>query len=79
MTDLDRAPATLLFPLIYCLLLEETEEAVERREELDAVLASYAVAGDGKPSRETWGKLPSHQRAMKRAAAAGGTEAKAGG
>lgn len=52
-------------------MLEETERKVERREELDDLLASYSSGSGGKPDRATWGKLPSHQRAMRGAIEAG--------
>lgn len=46
-------------------MLEETKESHEHREKLDATLDSQSPAG--KPDRETWGKLPAHQRAMRAA------------
>jgi hypothetical protein len=64
-------PATLLFDLIYCLMLEETEKRVERRTEVDDLLASYGSSSGGKPDRATWGKLAHHQRAMQGAIEAG--------
>jgi len=48
--------------VLYCLVLEDDKEAAERRQELDGRLAGMA-----KPQRETWGKLP-HQQAAMRAA-----------
>jgi hypothetical protein len=77
--DLESAPATLVFDLIYCLLLDETKERNERREEFDAQLASYVQpieVGDRSHRDQlaaTWGKLPAHQRAMRRAIDAGGS------
>lgn len=60
--DLLGLPASLAFDVLYCLALEEDKEKVERRQDLDAKLDSV---GAGAPDRETWGKLPSHQRQMK--------------
>ena len=57
-------PATALWDLIYCLVLEDTKEARDHREKIDALLDSQSV---GRPDRATWGKLPAHQRAMKNA------------
>lgn len=70
-TDWLSAPATLLFDLIYCLLLEETDRRVERREDVDEQLASFGSSSGGKPDRATWGRLPQHQRAMRSAIEAG--------
>lgn len=55
--------------MIYCLLVEDTKEAKEHREKLDALLDSHS---GGKPDRATWGRLPHHQRAMRAAEAAAG-------
>jgi len=44
--------------------LEDDKDQVKRRDELDAKLDSRSA---GKPNRETWGKLPAHQRAMRNA------------
>lgn len=74
----EELPATLAFDLLYCLLLEETKEGVERRQELDEHLSTYSV-GAGPIDRATWGKLPAHQRAMRRAITAGGAESNVGG
>lgn len=52
--------------MLYCLALEQTEELVKARETLEERL-SMAVT----PARETWGLLPSHQRAMAKAAGQG--------
>jgi len=62
--------------LVYCLVLDETKERVERREELDEVLGS-AVTG-GRPDRSSWGLRPEHQRRMRSAIDAGGAAARAG-
>jgi hypothetical protein len=82
--DLDAAPATLVFDLLYCLLLDETQDNADRREELDTQLASFVLpvqVGD-RDGREqlaaTWGRTPAQQRAMRRAIAAGGGDSKAG-
>ncbi len=72
-------PATLVFDLIYCLLLEETEEVVDRRGQLDEQLASFrmptaagpADRSDREQRAATWGLTPAQQRAMRRAAEAG--------
>lgn len=64
MLDLTALPATVLFDLVYCLVLEDDKEARERREKLDDTLASQSA---GRPDRATWGKLPAHQRAMRNA------------
>lgn len=63
--DLDRLPATLLLDLIYCLVLEDSKEEQEKRDKLDATLDARSYGG--RPNRETWGKLPAHQRAMRAA------------
>jgi hypothetical protein len=68
-------PATPWFDLLYCLVLDETTDRVERRQDLDDVLAS-AVA-DGKPDRSSWGLRPEHQRRMRSAIEAGGAGARA--
>jgi hypothetical protein len=76
-------PATLAFDLIYCLVLEETQETADRRTELDAQLASYVTQIDvgDRSDRDrlaaTWGKLPAQQRAMRRAVEVGGTKSRA--
>ena len=80
-------PATLALDLLYCLLLEETEETVERRGQLDEQLASFAFPTTAGPAdrsdRErraaTWGQTPAQQRAMRRAIDAGGPASRAGG
>jgi hypothetical protein len=76
-------PATLAFDLIYCLLLEESQDTLDRRTELDAQLASFVTqieVGD-RSDRDrlaaTWGKLPAQQRAMRQAITAGGGESRA--
>jgi hypothetical protein len=76
-------PATLAFDLIYCLLLEESQDTLDRRTELDAQLASFVSpieVGD-RSDRDrlaaTWGKLPAQQRAMRQAITAGGGESRA--
>ncbi len=51
--------------MLYCLVLEDSKEDADRRAELDAKLE-----GMGRPQRETWGKLPHQQAAMRRAEAA---------
>jgi hypothetical protein len=65
--------------------LEETQDTLDRRTELDTQLASYVTqieVGD-RSDRDrlaaTWGKLPAHQRAMRRAITAGGNESRADG
>jgi hypothetical protein len=45
-------------------VVEDTKEARDHREKVDAALDSQST---GKPDRATWGKLPAHQRAMKNA------------
>jgi hypothetical protein len=80
-------PATLVLDLLYCLLLEEDEDNVDRRGQLDEQLASFAfptVAGradrsDRAERAATWGKTAAQQRAMRRAIEAGGPQARAGG
>ena len=80
-------PATLTFHLIYCLLLDEDEDTVERRGQLDELLASYrlperlgrADRSDRDARAATWGKTPAQQRAMRRAIEAGGQAAKVKG
>jgi hypothetical protein len=57
-----RQPATVLFDVLYCLALEDSKEHADRRAELDGRLASTE-----KPHRETWGRLPHQQEAMRRA------------
>lgn len=80
---IEELPATLAFELIYCLLLEETQEGVDRRSELDAQLASYVLPidvgdrSDRDRLAETWGKLPAQQRAMRAAIEAGGKGSRA--
>jgi hypothetical protein len=70
-------PATLAFDLIYCLLLEESQDTLDRRNELDTQLASYVTPievgerSDRDRLAATWGKSPAQQRAMRRAIAAG--------
>jgi hypothetical protein len=54
-----------MFDVIYCLLLKEDKDRAERREEFDAKLSS--MTSGGVPDRATWGKLPAHQAAMRRA------------
>jgi hypothetical protein len=51
--------------VIYCLVLEDDKDRADRRLELDAKLAAQE-----KPRRETWGRMPHQQAAMKRAAEA---------
>jgi hypothetical protein len=63
-----------MLDVIYSLVLEDTKEAVEARQRLDAHLLSKVVSNthDGKPDRATWGKLPHQQAAMKAAQTAAG-------
>jgi hypothetical protein len=81
----EELPATLAFDLIYCLLLEESQDTLDRRTELDAQLASFVTAievgdrSDRDRLAATWGKLPAHQRAMRAAQVAGGSESRADG
>lgn len=84
-------PARLLFDLLYCLVLDETRERVDRRQELDAQLAQAVPAVGGRgiaPSLDrsdrdrraaSWGKTPAQQRAMRSAMNAGGTQANVAG
>ena len=67
--DLSALPATALWDVIYCLVLEDSKEAKEQREKLDGILDRDS---GGKPDRATWGKLPHQQRAMRAADAAAG-------
>jgi hypothetical protein len=73
-----------VFDLLYCLLLDETQDNVDRREELDAHLASYVspievgTRDDRDRLAATWGRTPAQQRAMRRAIAAGGGDSRAG-
>lgn len=67
--DLADLPAPVLFDSIYVLVLEDTKEAKEQREKLDGLLDRQAV---GTPDRDTWGRLPHQQRAMKAASTAAG-------
>jgi hypothetical protein len=62
-------------------VLEETQEQIERREELDGQLARFvgSTVRGGRPDRATWGRTPAQQRAMRAAIAAGGGDAKARG
>jgi hypothetical protein len=72
-------PATLVFHLIYCLLLNEDEDTVDRRRELDEQLASFRMPTAAGPAdrsdrderARTWGRTPAQQRAMRRAQEAG--------
>jgi hypothetical protein len=74
--------------LLYCLLLREDEDLVARRGELDEQLASFAFPSvtpgrtvdrsDRARRAATWGKLPAHQRAMRRAQEAGGQSSRVG-
>jgi hypothetical protein len=48
--------------VLYCLVLEDSKEDADRRLELDGKLGNM-----GRPRRETWGKLPHQQAAMRRA------------
>jgi hypothetical protein len=65
-------------------MLDETKEGVERRQDFDAQIASYVMpidAGDRSQRDQlaaTWGRLPAHQRAMRRAIDAGGPDNRAG-
>jgi hypothetical protein len=65
--------------------LEESKEGIDRRHELDAQLASYVMpiqAGDRSHRDQlaaTWGKLPAHQRGMRAAIEAGGSDSHAKG
>jgi hypothetical protein len=65
--NLAELPAPLMFDVIYTLALEDTKEAKEAREKLDALLDRQS---GGKPDRATWGRLPHQQRAMRAAATA---------
>jgi predicted outer membrane lipoprotein len=75
--DFDRLPAETAFALIYALVLEESEDTRDRREELDAQLASYVTPievgerSDRDRLAATWGRSPAQQRAMRRAITAG--------
>lgn len=62
MIDPLRLPASLLFDLIYCLVIEDSKEDADRRRELEARLESLS-----RPARETWGKTPAQQAAMRAA------------
>lgn len=85
--SLDDVPARLLFDLFYCLVLDETRERVDRREELDAQLASSGAGitrplptrADRAQRAASWGKTPAHQRAMRNAINAGGSAANVAG
>jgi hypothetical protein len=80
-------PATLVLDLLYCLLLEETEENVERRQQLDEQLASFRLPTAAGPAdrsdrderARSWGRTAAQQRGMRRAIEAGGPSARAGG
>lgn len=48
--------------MLYCLVLEDDKDRADRRAELDGKLAAQE-----KPRRETWGRLPHQQAAMRRA------------
>lgn len=75
-----RVPARLAFHLFYCLVLDETREAVDRRQELDSQLTSSGIGIAGrKPDRATWGTTPAQQRAMRNAMNAGGAQANVAG
>lgn len=63
--DLLALPATLMIDVVYCLLLEERKERAEHRAELDRKLDSMEKGLGGKPDRDTWGKLPHQQAAMR--------------
>lgn len=67
--DLLALPATRMLDVIYCLALEDSKEAAERRQALDAALDN-AANRSGKPDRATWGRLPAQQRAMRAASVA---------
>lgn len=54
------SPAQFL-DVIYALILEDSKETKEAREKLDALLDRQSA---GRPDRDTWGRLPHHQRAM---------------
>lgn len=91
MRSFDEVPARLLFDLFYCLVLDETKDRVERRQELDGQLAAVvpAVGGEAltpaadRSDRERraarWGKTPAQQRAMRNAMNAGGAQANVAG
>lgn len=53
---------------MYALAAEDTKEAREHREKMDAALDAQSLGG--RPDRATWGRLPAHQRAMQAAATA---------
>lgn len=63
----EELPPSVYFDVIYVLVLEDTKEAKEGREKLDALLDRRSV---GKPDRDTWGRLPHQQRAMRAASTA---------
>jgi hypothetical protein len=73
--------------LIYCLLLDETQEVIDGRTKLDEQLAAFhlperpgrADRSDRDARAATWGKLPAHQRAMRRAVDAAGQAGQAKG
>lgn len=67
LTDLRVLPATTWLAVVYCLLLEDSEEALKRRTAVDEMLA-----GLNAPARDTWGRMPSQQAAMARAATLAG-------
>lgn len=53
--------------VLYCLVAEDREHRVKVRQELDRKLASLRLGTGGRPDRATWGELPEHQEAMRRA------------
>jgi hypothetical protein len=53
-----------MLDVIYSLAAEDTKEAREGRQRLDAELDNYAAQPSGRPDRATWGRLPAQQRAM---------------
>lgn len=53
--------------MVYVLALEDSKDAKESREKLDALLDRVSV---GVPDRATWGRLPHQQRAMRAASIA---------
>jgi plasmid stabilization system protein ParE len=56
-----------MLDVIQSLALDDTQEAQRARESLDAKLDALAAHPLGKPTRETWGRLPAQQRAMRAA------------
>lgn len=57
-----------MLDVIYSLAVEDTKEAREARQSLDAQLDNFAASPTGRPDRATWGRTPAQQRAMAAAA-----------